>query len=383
MASIHLQGLAKQFGSVVAVNNLNLELAEGELIAFLGPSGCGKTTTLRMIAGFEAADAGRILLGGRDVTSLPPEQRDTGMVFQNYALFPHLTVHENVAFGLKMRKRPKREIKERVIAILNKVQLTDLGHRYPRQLSGGQQQRTALARALVINPTVLLLDEPLANLDAKLREEMRFYIRQLQQEVSITTIYVTHDQAEALVLADRIAVMRSGILQQIGTPEEIYARPRNAWVAGFVGLTNLVPGVLQERANGAVVVETAVGQIQSTASDNLPSGAKVLLSVRPESLQLSLANEVSTATSEVTGTAPGFAQNRLSGTVSHRAYLGNLVDYRVEVTPELLLRVQSAPTPAYEVGECVTVSFAPDQAWLVQAEGGADDGDDSTAHRDD
>lgn len=379
MASISLRALSKQFGPVVAVNNLDMELEEGELIAFLGPSGCGKTTTLRMIAGFEVADAGRIFLGGRDVTTLPPERRDAGMVFQNYALFPHLTVYENVAFGLQMRKVPKAEVKQRVLAILDKVQLSGLGERYPRQLSGGQQQRTALARALVINPTVLLLDEPLANLDAKLREEMRFYIRQLQQDVGITTIYVTHDQAEALVLADRVAVMRGGVLQQIGPPEEIYRRPRNAWVADFVGLTNLIPGTLRERASGSVLVETAVGCLRSVASDDLQTGVDVFMSLRPESLHLSGERGSAALISEAPSDMSHHAENQLSGVVSHRAYLGNLVDYRVNVAPDMTLRVQAAPTPAYQVADPVRLSFSPDQAWLVRAEGSEVDGGEGAA----
>lgn len=244
MAAISLRGLTKRFGSVVAVNNLNLDLAEGGIMALLGPSGCGKTTTLRMLAGFETADEGRILLGAADVTTLPPERRNTGMVFQNYALFPHLNVFRNIAFGLEMRGTPKQEVRQRVEAIIEKVQLTGLGERYPRQLSGGQQQRTALARALVINPSVLLLDEPLANLDAKLREEMRFYIRALQQEFGITTVYVTHDQIEAMTLADRIVIMNQGEIQQVGTPDQIYSDPANTFVAAFIGSPpmNLIPG---------------------------------------------------------------------------------------------------------------------------------------------
>ncbi|MDQ3695194.1 MAG: ABC transporter ATP-binding protein [Chloroflexota bacterium] len=379
MASIRLRSLSKHFGPVVAVSNLDLELPEGELIAFLGPSGCGKTTTLRLIAGFETADTGEIYLGGKDVTTLPPERRDAGMVFQNYALFPHMTVFENVAFGLQMRKEPKEVIAKRVYAILDKVQLTGLDRRYPRQLSGGQQQRTALARALVFNPTVLLLDEPLANLDAKLREEMRFYIRHLQQEFAITTIYVTHDQAEALVLADRVAVMRDGVLQQIGRPEEIYRRPRNAWVADFVGVANLVPGTVTERADGIVTVATIVGCLRGAARAEAATGAEVFVSVRPESLRLAAADAglPVAAAGDPIGAGP---ENRLTGVVEERSYLGNLVDYRVRVAPDLVLRVQAAPSSVHDVADRVALSCPVEQTWIVLAEGEGADGGDGAPH---
>lgn len=354
MAAISLRGLTKRFGSVVAVNNLNLDLAEGGIMALLGPSGCGKTTTLRMLAGFETADEGRILLGAADVTTLPPERRNTGMVFQNYALFPHLNVFRNIAFGLEMRGTPKQEVRQRVEAIIEKVQLTGLGERYPRQLSGGQQQRTALARALVINPSVLLLDEPLANLDAKLREEMRFYIRALQQEFGITTVYVTHDQSEALALADQVAVMMDGILQQVGPPAEIYRRPRSARVADFVGLTNLVPGTIRTHDAGTCAIDTAVGALHA-AGAGFPPGAAVLISIRPESLHLNAGG----------ATAENGQVNHLSGVVQERVYLGNLIDYRIAVKDQVILRVQAGPAPDYEPGTALTVSFAPAEAWLV------------------
>jgi putative spermidine/putrescine transport system ATP-binding protein len=365
MASIRLSSLTKSFGPLVAVDRLNLELQDGELVAFLGPSGCGKTTTLRMIAGFERADFGQIYLGGREVTDLPPERRDAGMVFQNYALFPHLTVFENVAFGLQMRKVPKTDIAKRVADILAKVQLTGMEQRYPRQLSGGQQQRTALARALVFNPTVLLLDEPLANLDAKLREEMRFYIRDLQQEFGITTVYVTHDQSEALVLADRVAVMRGGILQQIDIPEKIYRRPRNAWVADFVGIANLIEGKVVDHSNGAYAVETSIGTLRGIAGEPPAPGTDVVVNVRPESLRLqSVQNRDEPH-------AKG-GDNHLHGVVADRAYLGNLADYRVRVGSGITLRVQAEPFPVFDVGDEVALSFMSDQAWIIQAEGSAE-----------
>jgi putative spermidine/putrescine transport system ATP-binding protein len=362
MSSIRLSSLTKRFGPLLAVDNLDLELNQGELVAFLGPSGCGKTTTLRMIAGFEQADSGSIYLGGREVSSLPPERRDAGMVFQNYALFPHLTVFENVAFGLQMRKVPKAELRQRVDDILAKVQLTGMEKRYPRQLSGGQQQRTALARALVINPTVLLLDEPLANLDAKLREEMRFYIRNLQQEFGITTVYVTHDQAEALVLADRVAVMRGGVLQQVDLPEEIYLRPKNAWIASFVGIANLIQGTVIDQSDGIHVVETDLGHLRGISAQTLPPGMRVSVNVRPESLRI----QVGAQDGETSDLVP--TGNRLDGIVDDRAYLGNLADYRVRASGELVLRVQAEPYPVFKLGEQVALTFTPDQAWLIPAE---------------
>jgi putative spermidine/putrescine transport system ATP-binding protein len=347
MALIRLHDLTKRFGRVTAVNRLNLEIREGELITLLGPSGCGKTTTLRIIGGFEHPDGGDVFFGDRAVTGLPPEKRDTGIVFQNYALFPHLTVNENVAFGLDVRGLARPEIATRVAAILDKVQLAGLGHRYPHQLSGGQQQRTALARALVINPQVLLLDEPLANLDAKLREEMRFYIRHLQREFGITTVYVTHDQAEAMVLADRIVVMKDGSLQQLGEPAEIYQRPQTAWVADFIGLSNFVPGTVVGRQDGHVAVRTPVGTF--TASGRA-DGGEVLVVLRPEALHFA-----------------GSHENRLSGVIRERAFLGNLLDYRVECGP-YLLRVQADPSRLYQPGDTVDLTFAPGDAWAV-AEG--------------
>jgi putative spermidine/putrescine transport system ATP-binding protein len=353
MSSISLRSLTKRFGEVTAVDRLDLDLPEGELVALLGPSGCGKTTTLRMVAGFEMPTEGRILLGDRDVTGLPPERRDCGMVFQNYALFPHMTVTENVAFGLQMRRVPKADARQRVAGILEKVGLKGMEGRRPRQLSGGQQQRTALARALVINPAVLLLDEPLANLDAKLREEMRFYIRSLQREFRITTLYVTHDQAEALVLADRIAVMMDGRLQQLGSPEDLYRRPQSAAVAGFVGVTNLLPGRVVAVRDGEVQFESQAGLLRGRGPSSLPTNAEGWLSVRPEDLGLH---------------APGFRaddQNQVRGVVRERAFLGNLADYRVEVPGDLVLRIQAAPGLQYAPGDEVTVCFPANAGWSL------------------
>jgi len=357
MSAISLRGLTKRFGSVVAVDDLSLEVRDGELIALLGPSGCGKTTTLRSVAGFETPDAGEIYFGDRRVTALLPEQRNIGMVFQNYALFPHLTVLENVAFGLEMRRERADAIASRVAAVLAKVQLSGLERRYPRQLSGGQQQRAALARALVISPDVLLLDEPLANLDAKLREEMRFYVRSLQQEVGITTVYVTHDQAEAMVIADRIAVMFAGRIHQLAEPREIYHRPGTAMVAEFIGLTNFIAGEIAGRDGDLVILETALGSLRGAGRPPETGEKSRVLIVRPEAIRASR--------------EPGpAAQNRLAGTVRAVAFLGNLVDYRVEVSPGMVLRVQGDPHAGIGAGERVHLTFDPAATWSVPAREG-------------
>jgi putative spermidine/putrescine transport system ATP-binding protein len=355
MAGISLRGLTKRFGDVVAVSGLSLDLVSGELVALLGPSGCGKTTTLRIIAGFESPTQGRVLLDRQDVTDDPPEARNCGMVFQSYALFPHLTVHRNVAFGLEMRHLPRDEVDRRVGGILEKVGLGGLGHRYPRQLSGGQQQRTALARALVINPSVLLLDEPLANLDARLREEMRFYIRSLQREFRITTLYVTHDQAEALVLADRVAVLIDGVLHQVGSPEDVYHRPGTARVASFIGLTNLISGRVTARAGTRLLLETPVGVLRAGGPADLAEGMGAVLSIRPESIRI------------IRTGAPASpdGRNRLPGVIRERTFLGNLIDYRVDCGRGTVLRVQGGADGDLQVGNEVTVAFDAAAGWAV------------------
>ncbi|MFJ7859401.1 ABC transporter ATP-binding protein [Peribacillus sp. NPDC097206] len=260
MASIKIENVQKAFGKTIAVDQLNLEIKDGEFFTFLGPSGCGKTTTLRMIAGFYYPTKGVVRFGDKDMTRVPPEKRNTGMVFQNYALFPHMTVFENAAFGLRVRKIPGAELKKRVQDVLQKVRLDKYSDRQVSQLSGGQQQRVALARALVIEPEILLLDEPLSNLDAKLRDEMRSEILRLQREYKITTIYVTHDQAEALSMSDRIAVFNYGVCHQVGTPSEIYNAPVNDFVASFIGESNLLPA----RIEAMNQEELSVGLTQSS-----------------------------------------------------------------------------------------------------------------------
>ena len=317
-AHLVLDRLEKRFGAgPPAVATLSLEVARGELLGLLGPSGCGKTTTLRMIAGLAEATGGHIRVAGRDVTALPPHLRDMGIVFQNYALFPHMDVSGNVAFGLEMRKRPKAEIKEKVERALAMVHLTGLGHRRPRELSGGQQQRVALARALVIEPSILLLDEPLSNLDAKLRDEMRTEIRDIQQRLGITTIFVTHDQVEALAMCDRIAVMRAGHLEQIGTPFEIYETPATPFVADFVGRINRLDGV--RAADGTITA----GGLRLRAAHPGPAG-KVVVMMRP--------HRVHVATDAI-----GPDWNSAEGIVKRATYVGDVLSCEVECAGTLLV----------------------------------------------
>lgn len=277
MALLELIHLSKQYGNLGVVRGLSLEVAEGEVLCLLGPSGCGKTTTLRMVAGFIQPDGGDIRMDGKSLLGVPPERRPTGMVFQRYTLWPHMDVWHNVAFGLELRRRPRAEIEKRVGEVLELVGLPEMARRYPAQLSGGQQQRIALARALVLEPRLLLLDEPFANLDAQLRERMRDELLSLQRRVKITMVFVTHDQAEALVLAHRIAVMREGNLEQVATPDELYRRPATRFVASFVGTMNLFEGKVY---NGQIVA----GPLGFPAASGLSDGDAVTLAIRPEDL---------------------------------------------------------------------------------------------------
>ena len=349
MTTVSIQSLVKRYGSSTAVNGISLDIEHGEFISLLGPSGCGKTTTLKCLAGFEAVDEGRILFDGRDVARLPPEQRDIGMVFQNYALFPHMTVAGNLAFGLEMRGRPKVEITERVRAVLDLVQLGGLGARYPRELSGGQQQRVALARALVIEPKILLLDEPLANLDATLRDEMRTFIRDLQKRVGISTLYVTHDQAEAMTMSDRVVVMFGGQIAQVDTPEAVYDRPASAAVARFVGQANVVEGVVAG-ANGDRRIESTLGSLPMPQRLGLTPGTFVSIIARPQAIAL---------TAVASGTP-------LAGTVAARYFHGAFIDYRIAVG-EQMLNVQAVPPALHEPGDAVALGFDPARLWAVEA----------------
>ncbi|MEM8854084.1 MAG: ABC transporter ATP-binding protein, partial [Pseudomonadota bacterium] len=285
MSELRLQNVTKAYGETVAVRDVSLTVRQGELVALLGPSGCGKTTTLRMVAGFVRATEGTVRIGDRDVTHVPPHKRNTGMVFQGYALFPHMKVAENVAFGLQMRKVSKAEAERRVAEALRLVRLDGYGERYPRQLSGGQQQRVALARALVVEPEVFLLDEPLSNLDAKLRHEVRLEIRQLQRALGLTTVFVTHDQEEALTVADRLVVMSEGVVEQIGTPEELYDAPQTPFVADFIGKSNIFEGTV----TGERTFTTTAGAPMDLAAPH-PAGP-ISVAVRPEKVRLQPGNE--------------------------------------------------------------------------------------------
>jgi iron(III) transport system ATP-binding protein len=316
---ISVANLTKRFGPLAVVSDVSLSIEEGELFTLLGPSGCGKTTLLRLVAGFYSPDAGEIRFDDRVVNAVPPHERGIGMVFQNYALWPHMTVSENVAYGLKLRKIAASQIAERVRAVLEKVKLGGLGDRYPGQLSGGQQQRVALARALVLNPQILLLDEPLSNLDAKIRIQVRAEISKLQKELGITTIYVTHDQEEALTLSDHIAVFNQGKVFQIGPPKALYERPANRFVADFIGINNLADGTVRaiEGPHRTVRVETAVGEISAIYDERLRVGDRCVICIRPEN-------------AAVDGESGG-ERNRIKGKISFAAYLGNTLRYDVDL----------------------------------------------------
>lgn len=282
MAYLELKNVSKSFSNVIAVQDFNLEIEKGTLVSFLGPSGCGKTTTLRMIAGFEKLDIGTITLGDREITAVPPNRRDIGMVFQAYALFPNLTVRENIAFGLQMKKTPKKETEKRVNEVLDMVRLQETAKRFPHQLSGGQQQRIALARALAVQPCVLLLDEPLSALDAEVRVALRGEIRRIQSELAITTVYVTHDQEEALSISDKVVVMNKGLIVQIGTPEEIYRAPKTRFVATFIGTANQFFGEVSGK--DAVVCKKLTLFVEALKGFN--ESQQVVVLVRPENIQV-------------------------------------------------------------------------------------------------
>ncbi len=321
---VALQHVTKRFGSHRAVDDVSLEIADGEIFFLLGPSGCGKTTLLRCIAGFYIPDSGTIRIGEQDATRLPPHQRDTAMVFQSYALWPHLTVRENVAFGLELRGVSKQERARRVDEALAMVKMTERADDRPTQLSGGQQQRVALARALVVRPKCLLLDEPLSNLDAKLRLEMRAEIRRICQEAGLTAIYVTHDQKEALSIADRLAVLHNGRVEQVGPPRDVYERPANRFVAGFIGETNLIEGPVVAADSRRVVVQADHGTITSTVlpAEPVRVGQRVTLSVRPEVIHI--------------GQPPADDVNVLHGVLRESVYLGEMAQDTVAVAGTLV-----------------------------------------------
>ena len=348
--NVRLEDIVKRFGTLEAVSHVSLDIRDGELFTLLGPSGCGKTTILRLVGGFHKPDRGNVYFGDREVSALPPYERNIGMVFQNYALWPHMTIASNVAYGLKLKKFSKPEIGEKISRALKLVNLTGLESRYPGQLSGGQQQRVALARALVLNPDVLLLDEPLSNLDAKIRIQVRAEIRKLQKDLGITTIYVTHDQEEALTLSDRIAVINLGKVQQLGSPRDLYERPENPFVADFIGINNLIPGEIQEM-NGPekwMKAKTRIGILICGYRDRFKPGDRCMISIRPETATVGKSEE----------TPKGF--NRVSGNISFAYYIGNTIRYDVEVDPDHLFKVD-VQNPwehqLYAMGERVHIRF--------------------------
>ena len=349
MVSVQFECVTKILGQSRAVDGLTLEIKPGELFFLLGPSGCGKTTALRLVAGFYTPDEGRIILNERDQSRVPPHKRNTGMVFQNYALWPHMDVWNNVAYGLKMRRVSEDEKKQRVGHALETVQMETYAGRLPNQLSGGQQQRVALARALVIEPDVILLDEPLSNLDAKLRIEMRAQIKEIHQKIGRTMIYVTHDQAEALSMADRIAVMYRGRVVQVGTPRQLYTRPESAFVAEFIGGTNLLPGTLDERGD-LLTVRTPAGLIRAAnGAKDIAHGGLVFCSVRPESLRLQTEGPLSAE------------HNQLTGEIQSIMYFGDSEQYSLRLTDGTRVRAvqynQTARTA--EIGKRVTLAIDP------------------------
>lgn len=359
MAFIEIQNLYKCFKDVVAVNRINFEIKQGEMLTLLGPSGCGKTTTLRCIAGLEKPEEGDIVIDGKPMLSqgfVQPSRRGLGMVFQNYAVWPHMKVFNNIVYGLKLQKLSRQKIKDKAQKVLELVGLAGLENRYPSQLSGGQQQRVALARALVGNPKVLLLDEPLSNLDAKLREELRFEIKSLVRRMGITSVYVTHDQAEAMVISDRIAVMNAGNVVQLGTAQEIYKKPANKFVADFIGTMNFISGEVVDVIGGTdtVYVKTAFSEkMQCTAPERAATiGQTVYASIRPEDV-------------EIIAESSGDAENRFKGKIAHRAYLGNFLFFFVNIK-ETMIRVQVPHHFPYTEGQEVFVRLKSEKCMILQ-----------------
>jgi len=347
---VRLAAVTKRFDDVVAVDGLSLEIPHGSFFALLGPSGCGKTTTLRMIGGFEEPDEGTIYLGERPVTGLPPHKRDVNTVFQSYALFPHLSVFENVAFGLRRKNVPKGQLDGRVREVLGMVDLVGMERRKPRQLSGGQQQRVALARALVNNPKVLMLDAPLGALDLRLRKQMQLTLKQIQHEIGITFVHVTHDQEEAMTMADAIAVMNRGRIEQLGAPEELYERPRTSFVARFLGASNLLAGTVENHGD----VRLASGALVRVEEQLPTRGVRVAIGIRPEKLRVGADQQ---------------GANRLAGTVVERSYVGVATQYLVDTTDgRLMVFVQNAEpsASALEPGSTLTLSFDPDATFVVE-----------------
>jgi spermidine/putrescine transport system ATP-binding protein len=364
-ADIHLERVTKRFGETTAVDDLTLSIPRGAFYALLGPSGCGKTTTLRMVGGFEDPTEGRVFLGGDEVTQLPPYRRDVNTVFQSYALFPHLTVERNVSFGLERKKVGKQEVRRRVGDILDLVQLTGLGKRRPQQLSGGQQQRVALARALVNHPRALLLDEPLGALDLRLRRQLQIELKRIQQDIGITFVHVTHDQEEALTMADTIAVMNEGRIEQMGSGEELYERPRTEFVANFLGISNLLDGTVGSRDGAMATFDAEEGErvLVPTERLGLIKGGAVRIGVRPEKIAIS-ANGSGAETSTST-------RNVIHGRITVASYLGVSIQYVVETKAGRELTViapnrDGDTTDSIGPGRAVSLAWDPAHTFVVQ-----------------
>jgi len=360
MALLEIQNVTRRFGDFTAVDNVSIDIDAGEFFTLLGPSGCGKTTLLRMVAGFDLPDGGRILLNGEDLVERPPERRPMRMVFQSYALFPHMTVEGNVAFPLQMARTPAAEIPAKVESALEDVRLTGFGKRYPHELSGGQKQRVAIGRALVTHPSVLLLDEPLAALDAKLREEMQIELINLQKEVGITFVYVTHDQTEALALSHRIAVMNKGRVEQLDEPSKIYGFPKTRFVADFIGHINLLSGSVSERRDGVVTIDVAgLGAVRVATGSQPAVGSRGTIALRPEKIHIGAK------------TPSDSADNQCRGTVAELLYMGDVTVYKVATPGDtrieaLLANSQSGRAKFFEVGDAVEVSWAVDAGHFIE-----------------
>jgi spermidine/putrescine transport system ATP-binding protein len=355
--AITIEGVTKRFGRVVAVRETSFDIREGEFFTMLGPSGCGKTTTLRMIAGFEQADEGRILLRGVDVTTVPPNRRNVNMVFQHYALFPHMSVADNVAFGLKLKRVSKEEQRQRVQEMLEIVALSGLERRRPSQLSGGQQQRVALARALVNRPAALLLDEPLGALDVKLRKALQLELKRIQHEIGTTFVYVTHDQEEALAMSDRIAVMNDGVVEQIGSPREVYERPHTAFVADFIGSLNALDVTVDELVGGNAVARLPKGgHVVATAGSSVRTGERIKVAVRPEKVRVDIEGDRAPADGSL-----------LSGTVAEVVFLGMVTHVHVDTEAGRMVshRMNDETVSRITVGRQVTLSWPVEDSSIL------------------
>jgi len=349
---IELKATTKRYGTLVANDHIDLRIPRGELLTLLGPSGCGKTTAMRCITGHQRPDEGQVLIDGQDVTDLPTHRRDLGMVFQNFALFPHMTVYDNVDFPLMIRTLPHDERRKRVMEALQLVRMDELGDRYPRQLSGGQQQRVGLARALVYRPRVLLLDEPLSNLDAKLREEMRFEIKELVAHLHITAVYVTHDQGEALALSDRVAVMNAGRIQQIGTPRDIFERPNSLFVANFIGLSDFIEARVEAVEGNSTWVAVKGLRVRVETEERFRIGQDVTLFIRPNRVEL------------LEQGAPA-GENVLEARVQKLTYLGDNTDYRVVLPGDWEIRVQTNGQQCLPAGSSIKVRLPPNHCHII------------------